>query len=149
MAADRVTTGGSRTRTLPPRPLAPPTGPAPRPAKASTGSMVNIAKVGTKVTGRSQEKHRDPDHDIFYSSDSELGGGHHKQVVELDISSSSILVMFRCLQHQVEVKVKRSNSKAHTKPSVAQREFFEQIDSGWTSRDSSSMDRSEYCAVIG
>ena len=69
--------------------------------------------------------------------------------VELDISSSSILVMFRCLQHQVEVKVKRSNSKAHTKPSVAQREFFEQIDSGWTSRDSSSMDRSEYCAVIG
>ena len=42
--------------------------------------MVNIAKVGTKVTGRSQEKHRDPDHDIFYSSDSELGGGHHKQV---------------------------------------------------------------------
>ena len=80
MAADRVTTGGSRTRTLPPRPLAPPTGPAPRPAKASTGSMVNIAKVGTKVTGRSQEKHRDPDHDIFYSSDSELGGGHHKQV---------------------------------------------------------------------
>ena len=80
MAADRVTTGGSRTRTLPPRPLAPPTGPAHRPAKASTGSMVNIAKVGTKVTGRSQEKHRDPDHDIFYSSDSELGGGHHKQV---------------------------------------------------------------------
>ena len=68
--------------------------------------------------------------------------------VELDISSS-ILVMFQCLQHQVEVKVKRSNSKAHTKPSVAQREFFEQIDSGWTSRDSSSMDRSEYCAVIG
>ena len=60
--------------------------------------------------------------------------------VELDISSSSILVMFRWLQHQVEVKVKRSNSKAHTKP----REFFEQIDSGWTSRDSSSMDRSEY-----
>ena len=69
--------------------------------------------------------------------------------VELDISSSSILVIFRWLQHQVEVKVKRSNSKAHTKPSVAQREFFEQIDSGWTSRDSSSMDRSEYCAVIG
>ena len=57
---------------------------------------------------------------------------------------SSILVIFQCLQHQVEVKVKRSNSKAHTKPSVAQREFFEQIDSGWTSRDSSSMDRSEY-----
>ena len=81
MAADRVSTGGSRTRTLPPRPLAPPQGgPAPRPAKAATGSMVNIAKVGTKVTGRSQEKHRDPDHDIFYSSDSELGGGHHKQV---------------------------------------------------------------------
>ena len=64
-------------------------------------------------------------------------------------TSSSILVIFQCLQHQVEVKVKRSNSKAHTKPSVAQREFFEQIDSGWTSRDSSSMDRSEYCAVIG
>ena len=63
----------------------------------------------------------------------------------LDISSISILVTFRWLQHQVEVKVKRSNSKAHTKP----REFFEQIDSGWTSRDSSSMDRSEYCAVIG
>ena len=50
MAADRVPTGGSRTRTLPPRPLAPPQGgPAPRPAKAATGSMVNIAKVGCVV----------------------------------------------------------------------------------------------------
>ena len=43
--------------------------------------------------------------------------------------------------------VKRSNSqlrhKNETKPSVVLRngEFFEQIDSGWTSRDSSSMDR--------
>ena len=50
VAADRVSTGGSRTRTLPPRPLAPPQGgPAPRPAKAATGSMVNIAKVGCVV----------------------------------------------------------------------------------------------------
>ena len=33
--------------------------------------------------------------------------------------------------------------KTETKPSVVIRngEFFEQIDSGWTSRDSSSMDR--------
>ena len=44
--------------------------------------------------------------------------------------------------------VKRSNSqmrhKSDAKPSVVLRngEFFEQIDSGWTSRDSSSMDRS-------
>ena len=42
--------------------------------------VITADQVGTKVTGRSQEKHRDPDHDIFYSSDSELGGGHHKQV---------------------------------------------------------------------
>ena len=110
--------------------------------------VITADQVGTKGSGRSQEKHRDPDHDIFYSSDSELGGGHHKQVGETNIIQY-ILVIFRSLQHQVEVKVKRSNSKAHAKPSVAQREFFEQIDSGWTSRDSSSMDRSEYCAVIG
>ena len=111
--------------------------------------MINTDQVGAKVTGRSQEKHQDPDHDIFYSSDSELGGGHHKQVGGARYIILQYPVMFRWLQHQVEVKVKRSNSKAHTKPSVAQREFFEQIDSGWTSRDSSSMDRSEYCAVIG
>ena len=139
---DRVSSS-SRTRTLPSRPST--TVPSQQPAtrvssKTNTGSMLNIA--GKKVSRAGHE-------DIFYSSDSELGGGHNKQVGGTAYTSSSILVMFRWLQHQVEVKVKRSNSKAHTKPSVAQREFFEQIDSGWTSRDSSSMDRSEYCAVIG
>ena len=43
--------------------------------------------------------------------------------------------------------VKRSNSqlrhKTESKPVVLRNgEYFEQIDSGWTSRDSSSMDRS-------
>ena len=51
------------------------------------------------------------------------------------------------LLQETQKVVKRSNSqlrhKSETKPSVVLRngEFFEQIDSGWTSRDSSSMDR--------
>ena len=56
--------------------------------------------------------------------------------------------------------VKRSNSQMRHKTesskssSVVMRngEFYEQIDSGWTSRDSSSMDRSSsvrYLSLIG
>ena len=68
--------------------------------------------------------------------------------------SNYIVMICHLLPHTVptlqETKkvVKRSNSqmrhKSESKPSVVLRngEFFEQIDSGWTSRDSSSMDRS-------
>ena len=57
---------------------------------------------------------------------------------------------FSCCQEQVKVvQVKRSNSQMRhksgdTKPRQREGgpEYFETIDSGWTSRDSSSMDRS-------
>ena len=131
MAADRVSSA-SRTRTLPPRPPGPP---APGRTSSSsskqpqTGSMLNISKMSSgKMTGssRSQERH---DPDLFYSSDSELGGtgGRPKEQQKI---------------------VKRNNSqmrhKSESKPAVVLRngEYFEHVDSGWTSRDSSSMDRS-------
>jgi len=87
---------------------------------------MNISKMSSKMASSRSHGLQHHDADIFYSSDSELGGGHK----------------------ETQKVVKRSNSqlrhKSETKPSVVLRngEFFEQIDSGWTSRDSSSMDRS-------
>jgi len=122
---DRVSSS-SRTRTLPSRPST--TVPSQQPStrvssKTNTGSMLNIA--GKKVSRAGHE-------DIFYSSDSELGAGAQQS------------------QKDTKKVVKRSNSQMRHKTesskssSVVMRngEFYEQIDSGWTSRDSSSMDRS-------
>ena len=79
VAADRVSSS-SRTRTLPSRPstglsgqVAAPRHSTSKISSSGSGSMLNIAngKV-TKVVTR-------PGHeDIFYSSDSELGGGQQK-----------------------------------------------------------------------
>ena len=63
--------------------------------------------------------------------------------------------MFLFPQEPVKVvQVKRSNSQLRHKSGEAkprQREapeYFETIDSGWTSRDSSSMDRSAQSSVM-
>jgi len=90
--------------------------------------MMNISSSGGKMNKLSNSRQDRHDPDMFYSSDSELGAGQER--------------------HKEPSKVvKRSNSqlrhKTESKPVVLRNgEYFEQIDSGWTSRDSSSMDRS-------
>jgi len=134
VVSERVSSG-SRTRTLPSRPPGPPpTGGRPAPVtgdrvKTVSGSMVNIAKVSGAKSSRAREADKG-DQDLLYSSDSELGSGAIKETVKV-------------------VQVKRSNSQMRHKSSESKprqreagSEYFETIDSGWTSRDSSSMDRS-------
>ena len=86
VTADRVTSG-SRTRTLPPRPPGaggPPPTSTTRTSSSSmkqtssgqSGSMLNISKMSSKSASSRGHGHSHHDADIFYSSDSELGGGH-------------------------------------------------------------------------
>ena len=114
--AEKSSVAGSRSnRTLPPRPaMAPPSSSRISASKAASGSLLNISSKTSHSKAKVEQEA-----DIFYSSDSELG-------------------------HKEREKVKRTNSqlrhKTESKPKV--KEYFDHPDSGWTSRDSSSMDRS-------
>ena len=87
--------------------------------------MLNISSKTS--LGKSGPARSEQETDIFYSSDSELGHKEREREVKVVKRTNSQL------RRQAEAKPKVRNSGG---------EFFEQIDSGWTSRDSSSMDRS-------
>ena len=87
--------------------------------------MLNISSKTS--LGKSGPARSEQETDIFYSSDSELGHKEREREVKVVKRPNSQL------RRQAEAKPKVRNSGG---------EFFEQIDSGWTSRDSSSMDRS-------
>ena len=91
-----------------------------------SGSLLNISSK-TSSLSKSGPARSEQETDIFYSSDSELGHKERDREVKVVKRTNSQL------RRQGETKVKGRNSAG---------EFFEQIDSGWTSRDSSSMDRS-------
>lgn len=124
LAEKSSVTGSRSNRTLPPRPaMAPPSSSRISASKAASGSLLNISsKTSHSKSGGASRAEQEAD--IFYSSDSELG-------------------------HKEREKVKRTNSqlrhKTESKPKVRSSgtgEYFDHPDSGWTSRDSSSMDRS-------
>ena len=128
VVAEKMSGTSRSNRTLPPRPaMAPqPSGRMTASSKPTSGSLLNISSKTSM--GKSGPSRSEQETDIFYSSDSELG---HKE-----------------REREAVKVVKRTNSQlrrqAETKPKTRNTggEFFEQIDSGWTSRDSSSMDRS-------
>ena len=128
VTAEKISVSGSRSnRTLPPRPaMAPPSsGRMMASSKPTSGSLLNISSKSSH--SKSGGARADQEADIFYSSDSELG---HKETQKVKRTNSQ-------LRHKAD-----SKRESKVRNSGAAGEFFEHPDSGWTSRDSSSMDRS-------